>query len=49
MAAGAQWFTEFWAAGRTRAWILAQTPLLHVYGHAFEARVVAGLWGVRSP
>jgi hypothetical protein len=24
-------------------------PLLHVYGHYFEARVTAGLWGARSP
>ena len=47
-ASGAEWLTEFWAAGRTRAWILAQTPLLHVYGHYFEARAVAGLWGARS-
>ena len=45
---GAEWLTEFWAAGRTRAWVLAQTPLLHVYGHWFEARAVAGLWGARS-
>ena len=30
------------------AWMLAQTPLLHVYGHYFEARAVAGLWGARS-
>lgn len=49
VAAGAEWLTEFWAAGRSRAWVLAQTPLLHVYGHCFEARVTAGLWGVRSP
>jgi hypothetical protein len=48
VAAGAEWLTEFWAAGRTRAWVLAQTPLLHVYGHYFEARAVAGLWGARS-
>lgn len=48
VAAGAEWLTEFWAAGRTRGWVLAQTPLLHVYGHYFEARVVAGLWGARS-
>ena len=25
-----------------------QTPLLHVYGHYFEARAVAGTWGARS-
>jgi DinB superfamily len=48
VAPGAEWLTEFWAAGRTRAWVLAQTPLLHVYGHYFEARAVAGLWGARS-
>ena len=48
VAHGAEWLTEFWAAGRTRAWVLAQTPLLHVYGHYFEARAVAGLWGARS-
>ena len=48
VAPGAEWLTEFWAGGRTRAWILAQTPLLHVYGHYFEARAVAGLWGARS-
>ncbi len=48
VAKGAEWLTEFWAAKRTRAWVLAQTPLLHVYGHYFEARVAAGLWGARS-
>lgn len=48
VAPGAEWLTEFWADGRTRAWVLAQTPLLHVYGHYFEARAVAGLWGARS-
>jgi hypothetical protein len=48
VAPGAEWLTEFWAGGRTRAWVLAQTPLLHVYGHYFEARTVAGLWGARS-
>jgi DinB superfamily len=48
VAAGAEWLTEFWAGGRSVAWVLAQTPLLHVYGHYFEARAVAGLWGVRS-
>ena len=48
VAPGAEWLTEFWAAGRTCAWVLAQTPLLHVYGHYFEARAVAGLWGARS-
>ena len=49
VAANAGWLTEFWAKGRTRAWVLAQTPLLHVYGHYFEARVVKGLWGHPSP
>ena len=49
VAPGAEWLTEFWAGGRSRGWVLAQTPLLHVYGHYFEARVSAGLWGVRSP
>jgi hypothetical protein len=45
----AAWLTEFWAKGRTRAWMLAQTGLLHVYGHYFEARVAKGLWGHPSP
>jgi hypothetical protein len=49
VAPGADWLTEFWAGGRSRGWILAQLPLLHVYGHYFEARVTAGLWGSRSP
>jgi hypothetical protein len=49
VAPGAEWLTEFWANRRTRGWLLAQTPLLHVYGHYFEARVAAGLWGARSP
>jgi hypothetical protein len=49
VAAGAEWLTEFWAKGRTRAWILVQTPLLHPYGHYFEARAVRGLWGHPSP
>jgi hypothetical protein len=49
VAPGADWLTEFWAGGRSRGWILAQLPLLHVYGHYFEARVAAGLWGSRSP
>ncbi|PYN96583.1 MAG: hypothetical protein DMD91_20950 [Candidatus Rokuibacteriota bacterium] len=48
VAPGAEWLTEFWAKGRSRAWILAQTPFLHVYGHYFEARAVAGLRGERS-
>jgi DinB family protein len=45
----ASWLVDFWAGGRTRAWFLAQVPLLHVYGHYFEARVVKGLWGHPSP
>lgn len=49
VAAGAAWLADFWAAARSRAWFLMQTPLLHVYGHYFEARVTAGLWGRRSP
>lgn len=49
VAPGVEWLTEFWAAGRNRAWTLAQTALLHPYGHYYEARVVAGLWGARSP
>jgi DinB family protein len=46
---GAAWLSDFWASGRSRAWFLAQVPLLHVYGHYFEARVTMGLWGQRSP
>src|SRR2546428_7581683 len=38
---------DFWGGGRSRVWLLSQTPLLHVYGHYFEARVVRGLWGLR--
>lgn len=49
VAPGVEWLTEFWAGGRSRAWVLSQLPLLHVYGHYFEARVTAGLWGARSP
>ncbi len=45
----ATWLADFWAGDRTRAWILAQTPLLHVGGHYYEARVAKGLWGHRSP
>jgi hypothetical protein len=45
----ASWLATFWAGGRTRGWFLAQTPLLHVYGHYYEARVVTGLWGHSSP
>ena len=46
---GAEWLTEFWAGGRSRAWVLAQMALLHPYGHYYEARVASGLWGARSP
>ena len=49
VAPGAEWLTEFWAGGRTRAWVLAQMGLLHPFGHYYEARVASGLWGVRSP
>lgn len=45
---GAPWLTEFWAGGRSRAWILFQTSLLHVYGHYFEGLATKGLWGSRS-
>jgi len=49
VAPGADWLTEFWAGGRSLGWTLAQTALLHPYGHYYEARVAAGLWGARSP
>ena len=49
VAPGVEWLTEFWAGGRTHAWILSQTALLHPYVHYYEARVTAGLWGARSP
>ena len=49
VAGEAAWLAKFWGAGRSRAWFLAQLPLLHVYGHYFEARVARGLWGIRSP
>ncbi|HKW91467.1 MAG TPA: DinB family protein [Methylomirabilota bacterium] len=45
---GASWLTEFWAGGRSRGFILAQTSLLHVYGHYFEGLATKGLWGARS-
>lgn len=48
-APNAGWLTDFWAKGRTRAWMLTQTASLHPYGHYFEARVVKGLWGHPSP
>ena len=48
VAKGVEWLTEFWAKGRTRGWVLAQTPFLHAYGHYFEARAVRGLWGYTS-
>ena len=46
VAPGVEWLTEFWAGGRTRAWMLSQTALLHPYGHYYEARVVR-LWGAQ--
>lgn len=49
VAPNAGWLTDFWAKGRTRAWMLTQTASLHPYGHYFEARVVKGLWGHPSP
>ena len=49
VAPGAEWLTEFWAGGRSRAWVLVQTALLHPNGHYYEARVAAGLFGARSP
>jgi hypothetical protein len=49
VAPGVEWLTDFWAGGRTHAWMLSQTALLHPYGHYYEARVTAGLWGKRSP
>lgn len=45
----AAWLADFWAGGRSRAWVLLQTSLLHVYGHYFEALVTKGLWGRRTP
>jgi hypothetical protein len=48
VAPGASWLTEFWAGGRSRAWILLQTSLLHVYGHYFEGLATKGLWGARA-
>jgi hypothetical protein len=47
--ASAGWLVDFWAAGRSHAWILLQTGLLHVYGHYFDARVTRGMWGKPSP
>jgi hypothetical protein len=49
VAPGVEWLAEFWAGGRSRGWMLLQTALLHPYGHYFEGRVAAGLWGARSP
>ncbi len=49
VAPGAEWLTEFWATNRKRSWLLAQMALLHPYGHYYEARVAAGLFGRRSP
>ena len=36
VAPGAEWLTEFWAGARSRGWVLAQTPYLHVYGHSYN-------------
>jgi hypothetical protein len=47
--ASAGWLVDFWAAGRSHAWILLQTGLLLVYGHYFDARVTRGMWGKPSP
>jgi hypothetical protein len=41
--------TDFWAAGRSRARFLVQTPLLRASGPWVDAWVTAGLSGVRSP
>ncbi|HEY3067886.1 MAG TPA: DinB family protein [Methylomirabilota bacterium] len=49
VAPAAAWLGEFWASGRSRAWVLAQVALLHPYGHWFDARVTKGLWGFPSP
>ena len=49
VAPGIEWLTEFWAKHRKRSWLLAQMALLHPYGHYYEGRVAAGLWGQRSP
>ena len=43
----AGWLAPIWA-GRSRGWFLCQLALAHNYGHLFEARVVKGLWGIRS-
>ena len=45
----AAWLVDFWAAGRSRAWLLVQVALLHPYAHYFDARVTRGLWGFPSP
>ena len=37
----------FWA-GKTRGWLLAQTVLVHGFGHIYEGRAVKGLWGIRG-
>lgn len=49
VAENAAWLAEFWSSGRSHGWVLAQTALLHPYGHYYDARVTAGLWGHRSP
>ena len=43
----AAWLAAIWA-GKSRGWFLCQLALAHNYGHLFEARVVKGLWGMRS-
>jgi len=48
VAKGAEWLTEFWTKGRTRAWVLGQTPFLHAYGHYFEARAVRACGDTRA-
>jgi hypothetical protein len=47
--ARAAWLVDFWAKGRSRAWLLVQVALLHPYAHYFDARVTRGLWGFPSP
>src|SRR5437899_5970616 len=46
---GAEWLTEFWAGGRSRAWVLAQMALLHPYGHYSAARITSALSRACSP
>jgi DinB family protein len=40
-----RWVGDFWAAGRSRGWLLLQVGLLHPYGHGFDAMVTRGLLG----